>query len=320
MSRLKGKFNHIPPWVALLFIAPVLGELVSVHQTPMEFLNPLNFIILSLPYGFGALICRELLVKWNKGLFGLLLLGIAYGVYEEAIVVYSVFDPNWKELGQLADYGYFAGINWTWGAMTIHFHTFISISASILLAELLYPNQRNEQWLGKRGLAVCIAALLMWIPVMGLIMILYLGRSFPPILHYTLSWGAILILGLIAYKTKDKAVSRVRKNAPKSIFFYLLGFINMTVFFLTVYLSPQQNIFPFWATMIFLLLFDTATVWIILYWSGNGFYWNDYHKLAFIAGLLTFFYLFQFRKGSCAFYRHMLCGYCNNIRINTSLV
>jgi len=94
MVKLTNAIKRTPPWLTLLLLAPVLGELVSVHQTPLEFINPLNFIILSLPYGFGALICRELVVRWKKGWLSLLLLGVAYGVYEEAIVVYSVFDPN----------------------------------------------------------------------------------------------------------------------------------------------------------------------------------------------------------------------------------
>lgn len=296
MFKITNVIRHNPPALTLLLLAPLLGELVSVHQTPLEFINPLNFIILSLPYGFGALICRELLIKWKKGLFSLLLLGAAYGVYEEAIVVYSVFDPNWNELGSLARYSYFAGVNWTWGAVTIHFHTFISISASVILAELLFPEQRNQQWLSKRAFAGCFAGLLLWIPVMGLIMILDLKRPFPPFGLYGLSWLAILILGWTAFKIPSKPLRTVYLTVPKPVLFFLVGLINMPVFFLTVFTSPQQDIFPFWIIMIFLLLFDAVTVWIILRWSGNGFNWDDRHRLAFISGLLLFFIYFSFDK------------------------
>lgn len=59
----------------------------------------MNFLVLSLPYGFGALTIREFLIRWKKGWPSLLILGLAYGIFEEGIVVYSVFDPGWSELG-----------------------------------------------------------------------------------------------------------------------------------------------------------------------------------------------------------------------------
>ena len=157
---MKNSIKWMLPGLTLLLLAPVLGELVSAHQSPLEFINPLNFLILSLPYGFGALICRELVVRWKKGWLSLLLLGVAYGIYEEALVVYSIFDPNWTELGNLARYGFFAGVNWTWGLLTVHFHALISIAASVVLSELLFPERRGEPWLGRKALIGCFAGLL----------------------------------------------------------------------------------------------------------------------------------------------------------------
>lgn len=45
MVRITDAIKRTPPGLTLLLLAPVLGELVSVHQTPLEFVNPLNFII-----------------------------------------------------------------------------------------------------------------------------------------------------------------------------------------------------------------------------------------------------------------------------------
>ena len=55
------------PGLVLLFLAPILGELIIGHQAPMDFINPKNFLLSSLPYGLGALICRELVIRWKKG-------------------------------------------------------------------------------------------------------------------------------------------------------------------------------------------------------------------------------------------------------------
>jgi hypothetical protein len=48
--------KRLSPGVALLLLGPVLGELVSGHQTLFEFVNPLAFVLSALPYGFGAII------------------------------------------------------------------------------------------------------------------------------------------------------------------------------------------------------------------------------------------------------------------------
>jgi hypothetical protein len=129
--------KRLSPGVTLLLLGPVLGELVSGHQTLFEFINPLAFVLSALPYGFGAIICRELAVRWGKGWFSLALLGIAYGIYEEAIVARSVWDPDWAELGALRDYAYWRGITWTYAQVLIHFHLTISIISSVVLAEIL---------------------------------------------------------------------------------------------------------------------------------------------------------------------------------------
>jgi hypothetical protein len=296
MARITNSIKRTPPGLTLLLLAPVLGELVSVHQTPLEFINPLNFIILSLPYGFGALICRELVVRWNKGWLSLLLLGLAYGVYEEALVVYSVFDPNWNELGSLERYGFFAGVNWTWGAMTVHFHAAISIGASVVLAGLIYPGQRHQRWLGKKALAGCFAGMLLWIPVMALIMILNNGRSFPPFGWYGFSWLAVFFLGWMAYRVPGQPFRATSRKVRRPVFFFLLGLVNMFVFFLSVFKSAELGFLPLWAAMLWLVVVDAATLWLVMRWSGNGYNWDDRHRLALFAGLLGFFIYFSFDK------------------------
>ncbi len=287
--------RHLPG-LTLLLLAPVLGELVSAHQAPLEFINPLNFLVLSLPYGFGALICRELVVRWKKGLLSLILLGAAYGVYEEAIVVYSIFDSSWNELGALARDGTFAGVKWTWGELTVHFHALVSIGASVVLAELLYPDRRHERWLSNRLLAACGGGLLLWMPIMGWISSAYLGRAFPPLGWYILSWLAIIVLGWAAWRLPGLPLPSVRRSPPRPIGFFLLGLVNMSAFFLAVFLTPDFGWPPLAVTVIGLLAYDGLTVWLLLRWSANGRAWDDRHRLALFAGFLGFFIYFGFDK------------------------
>nr|MBN2278695.1 hypothetical protein [candidate division Zixibacteria bacterium] len=291
-----GIFGRIPPWVTLLALAPILGELVSSHQTPLEFVNPFNLLILSLPYGCGALICRELLIRWSGSALSLLLLGLAFGVYEEGVVVYSLFDPDWSELGPLATYGFRVGVNWTWSIMTIQFHALISIGSSVVLAHIIHSDRRNQAWLGKRGLIACGAGLLAWIPVLGLIMKYDMHRPFPQLYLYLLAWGVVLGLVFAAYRLAIRQVPSVKTVRARPWFFFVLGLINITVVFSCVFITAEYGFPPLGVTLLSLVLFDAISLALVWRWSGHTRGWDDRHRLALIAGLLVFFVFFAFTK------------------------
>ena len=300
--RFFNALRRTPPWLALLLLAPVLGELVSAHQTPLEFLNPVNFVVLSLPYGFGALLCRELIVRRRKGVLALFLLGVAYGIYEEGVVVHSFFNADWSELGDLARYAYAGGVNWTWSELLTHFHAFISIGASVILAEVIYPERRHEPWLGTRGLVACGLGLAAWAPA-GLLMTDY----FPPAGWYLASWAAVIgLIAAAAWLPGLPSPSTPRK-VPSPLLFLALGLVNTTVWFLAVYLTPDSSI-PLAVTATVLPVLDIISLWLIARWSGNGHAWDDRHRLALVAGLLGFFIYFCFAKDVEAWHGTSLVG------------
>jgi len=56
LSRVKHKI----PLILLLLLSPVIAELLSGSSPPLEFFNPLVFVLLVGLYGSGVLIVREL--------------------------------------------------------------------------------------------------------------------------------------------------------------------------------------------------------------------------------------------------------------------
>src|SRR5512141_2946898 len=114
--------RSISPALALWLIAPIFGELVSGSTPLNEYIWPQNILLQGMLYGSGAVLIRELLVRWGKSWRGLLLLGAAYGIYEEGLMVRSFFDPNWQDLENLGIYGLLAGVNWVWTEHLIIFH------------------------------------------------------------------------------------------------------------------------------------------------------------------------------------------------------
>ncbi len=81
--------DRIPPALVLFLLSPVIGELLSGSSPPAEFFTVFGFTVMSLLYGGGAILCRELKVQWRKGMGSLVLLGAAYGVIEEGLMVAS---------------------------------------------------------------------------------------------------------------------------------------------------------------------------------------------------------------------------------------
>ncbi|RJS77070.1 hypothetical protein CW667_04190, partial [Candidatus Bathyarchaeota archaeon] len=134
----------IPPALVLFFLAPAIGELLSGSSPPLEFFNPLTLLFLASLYGGGAIVVRELKVRWKKDFRTVLLLGAAYGILEEGLLVKSFFDPYWMDLGILGVYGRWLEVNWVWTEMLIIYHAVFSISIPIILVELAYPERKFE--------------------------------------------------------------------------------------------------------------------------------------------------------------------------------
>ncbi len=105
-------------------------------------------------YGTGAVVIREIARRWKKGWVSILLMGMAYGIFEEGIIARSFFDPGWQDLGQLAFYGRWIGVNWIWSIALTIFHAVVSISIPIVITELLYPKKKDVLWLSKNELII----------------------------------------------------------------------------------------------------------------------------------------------------------------------
>ena len=279
MNWLRRK---VSPALALLLIAPLLGELVSGHQEPLEFFNPITFVLMALPYGFGALICRELTVRWGKGKMSLLLLSAAYGLYEEAVVIKSVFNPNWSELGAIGEYNYWGGINWTYSLMLIHFHITVSILSSVLVAESIYPGRAGEKWLTNWQLVLVGLGLALWIP--------FGFWAMPEIPSMPLYIGAIAVIGALvyaAYKIPARPFPKIERPSEKPWLFMTLGFINMAIILLGTFYGGAKP--PLYVSVLVLALVDVATFALVVRWSGNGYGWGRSHKAALVFGMLLFF-------------------------------
>ena len=274
--------RRLPPALVLFVIAPLFGEVFSGSTRITDFINPVTFLTEALLYGCGAILVRELVLRWRKGWPSLLLLGFAYGIYEEGLVVQSFFDPTWHDLGALAVYGRLWGVNWVWAEHLTLYHAVISILASIVFVQALYPDRRADSWAPTRRWQI-----VNWI---GFLSVFALWSALS---KYDAGWWrpvsglAIVALALAArlapaspLPPRDRPVARPRR-------FWVLGFVGMLGQFVLIYTVSNAAAWPFQLLMPTVLVYDLLILGLVLRWSGNAAAWDDRHRVALVGGALS---------------------------------
>jgi uncharacterized membrane protein len=272
---------NLSPTITLFFLSAAIAELLSGSAPPLEFFNPITFLLLSSLYGSGALIARELKIRWNKNYVSLFLLGAAYAIIEEALMVKSFFDPNWIDIGILGIYGRWLGVNWVWALWLTIYHAIFSIAIPITIIELIYPKQKNKSWINNKKLSALIT-LLIGVTSFGY---LFLTTYRPPTPQYILFITIVGLLVVLAWKTPNNIGKETKKTlTPKKAL--ITGLATVTSMFLLFGAGPHLISHP-----IILLLAGIGLVFIIFLFIKR-YNWNkytQYNKFSLTSGALVFF-------------------------------
>ena len=147
--------------VSLLFLSPIIAEMLSGSTTPLEFLNPIALALLLGLYGTSVLLIHEFKVRYKLGYASVLMLGFAYGVLEEGIATKSFFDPYWPDCADfLCQFGRFAGVNWVWSIGLTIYHGLWSILVPMVIVEILFHEVFEETWFSRKSIIVLVAILI----------------------------------------------------------------------------------------------------------------------------------------------------------------
>jgi len=270
------------PAIVLFLLAPTIGELLSGSSPPSEFFKPFPFLLLAVLYGGGALIVRELNLRWGGGGRQFMVLAVAYGIVEEGLMAKSFFDPAWMDLGLLATYGRALGVNWVWSVNLTVYHMSVSILVPVLLTQAVFHSRADDRWLGTPTLHF-IVFLFFADVVFGF----FLLTPFRPPAITTLICIAVVVL-LVGIARRFTSVSRyeTRSSPSRARWFFLLGFIAMATFFFSCMWALPEAGAPPLVTIGVAVLITAFTWWLVARMSGQGRLWEDVHRVAFSAGLL----------------------------------
>jgi hypothetical protein len=284
---------RLPPALVLFLLSPAIGELLSGSSPPSEFFTPFGFTIMALLYGGGALTARELKVRWGRGMGSLLLLGAAYGVLEEGLMVASFQNPGWLDLGVLGVFGRWLGVNWVWAAELTAYHAVVSIVVPVTLVELAYPERRAEPWLGGRWLKI-VPGLLVSDVVFGLFLFSAFTGFRPPLPQYSLFVLLTAALVLLARRLPPDWARRGTRPMHMPRFYGLVAALAAIACGAVFWVLP--NALTFQAAPILVILLGSAVVLgtIGFLRSHDWRAATPIHRFALVAGALVLFVAFAF--------------------------
>ncbi len=291
------RFLKSHPILFLLLLTPGIPEYIgSASQVTSIVLNPLMFFSqlaanLGL-YGSGVILIREAMIRWKKGWGSVFLLGVAYGIVEEGLALWTLYNPAAVQVKNLGVYGHWLGVNWVWTVGLLIFHSVYSIGLPIFLFGLVFPELKSKSLVSIRGIRISVIVLTTDSIALFIVDSLFYPNYSPGGGLLFFSGIAIAILVFAARKLPGdflKTKLARPKWGPRK--FVILGALLFPSTLLAGGFSAQANIppiIPFLLDIIFAIIILTRA------YNSMGAANNQEQKVGFSIGLLLPIVVFGF--------------------------
>jgi hypothetical protein len=247
-------------------------------------------------YGGAALIIRHVVRRQHRGWLSVLLLGMAFAVFEEFLVVQTSVSPA-LFVGPSSPhiYGQILGVNLVYFMWAVGYESVWGIVLPIYLTELIFPNRREDQWPGRRGLSTTVtvfilASVVSWYIYTQVVAPLATGSIYsPPTSLIVFALATIAALGMVALGPRPARhpFQRRARVAPRPWLVGSLVFVPSLLWFVLVAFAFSE--FPTVPAAVPIaagLVLATGVLFLVRALSaGTG--WQDIHRLAVIFGGLA---------------------------------
>jgi hypothetical protein len=295
-----------PALLALLILPGLTAETLTGSTPILVYLtNPISLLGNILIYGSGAILIREVARRRGLGWINILLLGAAYGIFEEGLVVNTWANPWLPQVCRVAhgtttglcDYSRVGNINLAFAAETTVFHAIISISVPILLVELILPRRAAGPWLGRKAPFAFVGAEVLVLAA-GLIANIAdfrkHGLAGPFAAPYVIEIALMALLITLALAIKPAArdpgaQTAASRRVPRLWTLRAFGFLLLAVVVLLPGVFQGAHV-PFQlALTVYGALLALAGARVATWARRAG--WDDRHRLALASGAVGFFLL-----------------------------
>jgi hypothetical protein len=277
--------------LTLVVISPVIAEVLfgATHISMLYLLIPQICI-----YGGAALMIHTL--TRHRVWSAILVLGVAYAIAEECIILQTSVSPPYQHLlfGSAPNQNYLGtlGINWVYLLWALGYESIWAIVLPIKITELIFPEGREESWIGRWGFIV--TAIVFLVPSYG-IWYTFTQSGIAPGLAYEAPLSVILtslaiIVALVVFTFFVLRPHRLEKQAvgfvPRPWVVGVTGFVlSLPWFSLAIlpYILPPAV--PISISSMFGLIWAAAAFLLIRRWSSSS-TWQDSHRLALSAGAI----------------------------------
>ena len=265
------------PAIGLFFLAPLVAEFL-LGNISITLLSSL--IVLAPMYGGGALLIREAVRRSGRGWPSIAVLGIAFGVAEEAFMTQSLFNPDYLGLhAHLLQPAYIPalGVGAWWTLYVLTLHAVWSISVSIALTESLVPNRANQPWLGGVGLGVVSLLFLLSAIATGNYTVQHDATHFMAS-RAQFAWSAICLVAVI---TAALLLPKPRssKNAGEVPSPWTAGAVALVASSIFIAFPGRWG----WLAVAVYFVLYIGTIVVVASWSRRS-GWDARHLLALAAG------------------------------------
>jgi hypothetical protein len=289
--------THIPwrprtPAITLILLSPLVGEVLN-GATRLSII--FAFVPQIMVWGCGTLIIRELVQRWKAGWPSIVLLGLALSVIAEVLILQTSVAPlPWLQLASIPVYDRIWGVNWLWFVFMLGYEAVWIVLVPILITELIFPQQRDDAWVGARGLTIATTTFI--VGCAGL-WVLWTQTAIPAAFHQPKYWPprSTLLLGVLATALLAVAAYAVRGSSrPVSTSFapspWIVGVAAAAFAFpwwiLIVLIFVPQPSLPLWVPLLAAPIWAAAAYLLIRRWSMSS-SWNDRHRWTLAFGALV---------------------------------
>lgn len=266
--------------LTLVLAATFIPELLTGSTPLLAFTNPVTLFFFFLGYGVAVLSIREAAVRWNLTFFGIFILGLVYGIFNEGFMSRTILLQDNLPIPQLSDYGYAFGISFPWAVFASVWHSVRSVLFPIVAVYALFPDMREVPWLGKKLFIASFAssAALIALVFAGMPKVLFVQG---PLLALFL---AILALVFVAYRFKNKVETTPTPTPTPTIETFgkkpLWFGLGATSLFLVLVLAVASLKWP----VLFFFIIAGGSVALVLYILRNNNWIQPRPLLLFIIG------------------------------------
>ncbi|MBV9847216.1 MAG: hypothetical protein JOZ47_19430 [Kutzneria sp.] len=281
-------------WAPVLFL--VLGTPIVVDLLFGAFtVTNLGALVPTVPaYGFAALLIRGTARRHGAGWQAVIILGIAFSVIAECLIVQTSLSPSPERA-----WGRAAGVNWTYLVWTMGYFSGWCIPLSIQLTELVFPQHRAQRWLTPLGMGVVAIAFVgmgirtgyNWTHVTAPRMT-GLPIYTPPLSTLgaaALAAGCLIVLGVVVARRPLRSRTLADRPAPAPFGVTVAGLVAGGLWFVLLIPSVTGGALTRVPPAVAIMAASTvavATATVVHHWSRSR-SWGDQHRLALVTGAMT---------------------------------